>query len=189
MNLEPSNKYLKDFMTNLNFKNLIKNKTCFKSSQGSSIDLILTNQPNLFKNTSSEETGISDCHHLIYTMFRSTIYRLPPKIIKYRDFKNFNLGHFLYIFNNFMNSNLYLSDFSSYLAILNYLLDIFAPFKTKVFRGNNKSFIDAEVRNELFKRARLKNRANKTGNLSDLKEFKAQRNFTVNLIRRKNKKT
>ena len=33
------------------FKNTIKNKTCFKSSEGSYIDLILTSRPNLYQHT------------------------------------------------------------------------------------------------------------------------------------------
>lgn len=70
-NLEPSHALLSAFMISDNFYNLIKTSTCFKG-QGSCIDLILTNRKYCFKNTASFETGLSDHHHLIYSMLKTT---------------------------------------------------------------------------------------------------------------------
>ena len=53
------------FLNQHDLINLIKNNTCFKG-EGSCIDLTLTNRKNLFKNSASFETGLSDHHHLIY---------------------------------------------------------------------------------------------------------------------------
>ena len=53
-------------------KNIIKNKTCFKSLEGSSINLILTSRPNLYQHTQVFESGMSDPHLMIYTMLKST---------------------------------------------------------------------------------------------------------------------
>ena len=53
-------------------KNIIKNKTCFKSLEGSSVDLILTSRPNLYQHTQVFESGMSDPHLMIYTMLKST---------------------------------------------------------------------------------------------------------------------
>ena len=35
------------------------------------------------------ETGTSDFHQLIFTIFKVKPDKLPPRIIKYRDYKNF----------------------------------------------------------------------------------------------------
>ena len=51
------------------FVNLIKNKTCFKG-QESSVDLILTNRKYSFENSSLYKIGVSDHHHLMYTIFK-----------------------------------------------------------------------------------------------------------------------
>ena len=59
------------FMDSQNFVSLIKNKTSFKGT-GSCIDLMLTNRKYSFKNTSSYETGLSDHHHLIYSVMETT---------------------------------------------------------------------------------------------------------------------
>ena len=44
------------------------------------------------KNTGVCNTGLGNCHEMVYKIFRSTFIRLPPpkKIIKYRNYKVFN---------------------------------------------------------------------------------------------------
>ena len=66
-NAEISETNLASFFTLYNFKSLI----CFKNPDNPScIDLILTNCPNYFQNSSTFDTGLSDFHKLILT-FRS----------------------------------------------------------------------------------------------------------------------
>jgi len=54
------------------FTSLYRKPTCFKSKNGTCIDLLLTNKHRSFKNTNAFETGMSDFHHMIFTMFRLT---------------------------------------------------------------------------------------------------------------------
>ena len=70
-NMEPSDSILKTFMQSHNLFNLIKSNTCFKG-RGSCIDLILANRKFCFKNSFTFETGLSDHHHLIYSMVKTT---------------------------------------------------------------------------------------------------------------------
>ena len=72
---------------------MIKNNTCFKG-EGSCIDLILTNRKFSFKNSTSFETGLSDHHHLIYSMLKTTFHKEEPKTLIYRDYKTFSLETF-----------------------------------------------------------------------------------------------
>jgi len=69
-------------------------KTCWKATSGSCIDLIISNRKLSLINTGILETGLGDHHLLIYTMLRHTFDKLPPKIIKYRDWKLFNVDLF-----------------------------------------------------------------------------------------------
>ena len=73
-----------------NLTNLVKTPTCFKTTKGNVLDELLTNKPNSVQKTGVCETGLSDCHKLVFTIFRSTFIRLLPKIIKYRNYKGFN---------------------------------------------------------------------------------------------------
>ena len=86
-NMKPSDKIITHFMDEHIYKNLIKSKTCFKGPQGTCIDLLFTNKNNSFKNTNSYETGISDHHHLIYSMLKTTFQKMEPKKITYRNYK------------------------------------------------------------------------------------------------------
>ena len=72
------------------FLTLIKTETCSTKNRKSTIDLFLTNRPLFFQKTRTTETGISDYHKLLSTSFKSNYTRLKPKIIYYRNYKNFN---------------------------------------------------------------------------------------------------
>ena len=83
------------FCTTYNFKNLVKEPTCFKNANNPScIDLILTNKPSFFQNTSVLETGISDFHKLTLTIMKSSFVKQEPKIFTYRNYKKFSNENF-----------------------------------------------------------------------------------------------
>ena len=67
-------------------KNIIKNKTCFKSMKGSSIDLTHTSRPSFHQFTNVFDTGISGHHLLIYTILKSTYTKREPKVLSKRCF-------------------------------------------------------------------------------------------------------
>ena len=92
-NMESNNPMFNCFFDCNNLINLIKTNTCFKG-KGSSIDLILTSRKYSFKYTSSYETGLSDHHHMIYTMLKSSFINIEPKLLNYREHKNFSFGNF-----------------------------------------------------------------------------------------------
>ena len=81
------------FLNEHDLINLIKNDTCFKG-EGSCIDLILTNRKFSFKNSTSFEIGLSDHHHLIYSMLKTMFDKEEGKILTYRDYKTFSLKKF-----------------------------------------------------------------------------------------------
>ena len=80
------------FLNEHDLINLLKNNACFKGA-GSCIDLILTDRKFSLKNSTSFETGLSDHHHLIYSMLR-TFHKEEAKALIYRDYKTFSLGKF-----------------------------------------------------------------------------------------------
>ena len=59
------------FLQAYNLTSLIKDATCFQSSNPSCIDLILTNQKNMYKLSNTFETGISDHRKLISAVGKS----------------------------------------------------------------------------------------------------------------------
>ena len=89
-NMTPRNHHLKDFIDSNNFENLIKEPTCFKSTSPTTIDLFLTNCNGCSIRSSTNETGLSDHHKLIYTFLKSTYAKGKTKFIIDACFKNFN---------------------------------------------------------------------------------------------------
>ena len=76
-------------------KSLFKAPTCYKNPDNPKcIDLFLTNQPKRFCNTCSIETGLSDFHKMIVSVMKTSFKKLPPKIIKYRNFSKFSTESF-----------------------------------------------------------------------------------------------
>ena len=64
-------KNLSNFMSVHNLRPLIKQKTCFKNPENPThIDLILTNSPRSFQNSSIFETGLSDFHKFTITVLK-----------------------------------------------------------------------------------------------------------------------
>ena len=83
-----NNSYYSDLCDTFDLTNLIKVNTCFKSSNQTSIDVILTNQPRSFQKSGVATTELSDCHKMILTFVRTYFSRLPPKtIISYANWK------------------------------------------------------------------------------------------------------
>lgn len=50
----------------------------------------VTNSYRSFKVTKTVSTGLSDFHKMIVTVMKTTVPKAKPKIIKYRDYKNFD---------------------------------------------------------------------------------------------------
>ena len=61
------NKNLEVFMNSFGLAYLIKKPLCFQSKNPISINLILTNKKDVFKNSNVSEVGISDHHSFIIT--------------------------------------------------------------------------------------------------------------------------
>ena len=94
-NIDDDEETLQDFLFEQNIKNLVKEKTCFKSVDNPScIDLFLTNTPLSFQNTTTVTTGLSDFHKMVVTVMKTTFPKAQPKIVYYRDYKNFDLYNF-----------------------------------------------------------------------------------------------
>ena len=171
------------FMSNQCLSNLIKCPTCFKSANESMIDLFLTTNKYLSQKTNSFETGISDHHHLIATVLKTTYERFPPKLLTYRSYEH----SWIDSLKNKFESEAYTIQFgdigSPKTAIIK-SLNAVAPFKKRIVRGNNKPHLTFLIRKEIMTWSRLKNKANKSGKEEDLKAYKKQRNLVLKLNRK-----
>ena len=91
---ETSGKVLHDLCMTYDLHNLIKTATSFKGKP-SLLDVILTNKPSLFHSSNSSECGLSDYHHIVYTLKRGRINLPKPRWIAYRSYKTYKEDAFL----------------------------------------------------------------------------------------------
>ena len=119
-----------NFMDSQSFTNLIKINTYFKGVV--SCDLILTNRKYYFKSTSScDETRISDHHHLIFSIMKTTFALEEPKKFIYRDYNTFSHESFKnYLMSKTVDENV---DYSKFEKEFVDTLNNHAPKKAKSF--------------------------------------------------------
>ena len=136
-----------DFCNLFTLKNLIKEPTCYKNSNNPScIDLILTNKPYSFQNSSTMETGLSDFHKLIVTVLKTSYKKQPPHVISYRDYKKYSAQNFQKdLETTFIHKPLYAISNDEFVDIFRSVLNKHAPIKHKFARANENQFITKEI--------------------------------------------
>ena len=105
---------------------------------------------------------------------------MPSNKLQYRNYKKFEVHSFLQDVEQLPEKISYTEWEKDFVKTLNK----HAPLKTKVIRGNHKSFITKNLRKAIMKRSALKKRANVSNNPEIIKLYKKQRNYVVNLSRK-----
>ena len=145
----------------------------------SCIDLILTNRKFCFKNSSTLETGLSDHHHLIYSMLKTTFKKEDSKRLIYRDYKNFNNEYFQNDLKNGLSKCP--KNYESFENVFVTVLDRHASRKTKILHGNQKPPVNKNLRKAIMKLSELKSKTNRTKGPKGVSDYKKQRSLVVRL--------
>ena len=145
LNANEINLVMETFLSQHKCKNIIKSKACYKSQEGSCMDLIITSTHILRQFSHVFETVTSDHHLMVYTMLKFTYAKSEPKILRNRSYKDFNKESFLQDLQHGLNNIGKFAEFNDeFKAILNH----HAPIKQSKLRGNTKSQIDKTLRKE-----------------------------------------
>ena len=123
---------------------------------------------------------------LIWNWWFSRFEPLPPKIIKYRNYKNFDENEFRFLFkkhlNEFNADDITVDIFK--MTFLN-VLNKFASLKKKYLRANHSHFVNKELNKVIMQRSRLSNVYLKDKTRAARIAYKKQRNMCI--ILRKSK--
>ena len=110
---------------------------------------------------------------MIYTMLKSCFNKTESKLINQRDFKHFSQEAFKEDLSEvFCDCGNSYDDFDH---ISTTKLNIDAPKNKNRMRGNNKSHVTKALA-QAMKRSRLKNKANKTKDPTDIRNYKKEHN-------------
>ena len=124
------------------------------------------------------------------TVMKKTYERLKPRIVNYRDYKNFCNDTFRQILMEKLsteNINTNCSGFEKFLQICIDALKIFAPCKKKYSRGNNMPFMKKSLKKAHMKRNRLRNIYVKNKTDTNSIVYIKERNYCVSLLRKTKK--
>ena len=187
-NADKNKTSLKDFCQLYNLKHLIKVPTCYKNPENPSIiDLMLTNSPYSYQNSCAIEIGLSDFHKTTVTVLKTFFQKKGPKVISYRDYKNYSSDIFRPLIND--DFNVLHQTFNEHQPLQTYLnvcmraLDVCAPKKTKYVRANNSPFLNKNISKRIMTRSRLRNKFLRNRTPENRIAYNQQRNFCVSLVR------
>ena len=151
-----------------NMQNVIAEPTRITYTTKSLIDLIVTTKVDVVRCTGVMPLGISD-HCLVYATLKLGSKRPPPKIIRTRNFKNFNAANFkagiekipFHILEIFHHKDDALD-----------ICNAHAPFKDVKVRSMSAPWINNTIRHNMNRRFKLFKEANRTKDPSKWAAYK-----------------
>ena len=193
-NMTTSNPIVSQFLDTFALQPLNIDPTCFKNSKNPScINLLLTNFKPTFMKANIFGTEISDHHKMISTIIKLGFTRESARTKYYRDYLKFDIDYFSSEIPRQLDATFCsfkenedceeLNEFSRFHKVFLNLLNIQAPLKKKILRGNNSPFMTKTLRKAILIRSRLKNRFNKTRSDEKGSLYKTQTNFCTILLR------
>ena len=127
------------------------------------------------------ETGLPDFHKLIVTIIKTKYERFPPKILNYRDYKNFDTKTFKDRLELTLKNT---TSFEELQKIFMDLLNKFAPLKCKYLRANHSKFMTKEFSKAIMLRNRFRHQFLKMTTPKAKANYNKQRNICVSLTRK-----
>ena len=110
--------------------------------------------------------------------------RCKPKVISYRDYRNFNENGFVYDVITSLNQIQSLDlTYNLFEETLIEIIDKHAPCKSKYVRANESAFMNKSIKKEIMHRTKLKNKFLQDPTIVNETNYKRQRNYVVSMIR------
>ena len=187
-----SSNHLSDLNDTFSLTNLVTDSAYFKSSQGSLIDLMLTDKPKSFYKCHSFVTGLSHCHNLIASILSTSFQKLPPKFVIYRSQKNFHESNFLHdLDSRLIQGKPYKNcedPYTKMSGIFSEVLNYHAPLKQKSVRGNHALFMTRELNKVIMTKSKVKKSYIKWPSRESFVAYKKAKNKCNSLIRKAKRK-
>ena len=126
---------------------------------------------------------------MVITVLKSEFPRQQPKVIFYRNYKNFDKLKFKEELSNIISAkNIAATDFKAFHSRIIDIVNTFAPLKRKYIRANHSSFITKELSKAIMCRSKLRNQFLAKKNEESRIQYNKQRNICVSLLRKAKRK-
>ena len=118
--------------------------------------------PRTFQCITTIKTGISDFHELVVTALKTFHKKQRPKIIHYRNYKNFENDNFRQnLKKELLKFDVTNAPLSKFTATVLSVLNKHAPKKLKYICSNNCNFMTKQLRKAIMNRLKLRNKFSK----------------------------
>ena len=107
------------------------------------------------QNAKTYETGLSDFHKLVVSTMKLSYKKRLPRMIKYRNYKNFSNEHFKNSLYEKLTKNTEL-DYNGLEEIVPNLLSSQVSFKKRMVGANQRAFMKKEIHKAIMVRSRLR---------------------------------
>ena len=124
---------------------------------------------------------------MVATVLRKTFQWAQPKVVSYRDYKNFDNELFKSSLQNALNE-ISRHDYIKFKVVLLETLNKHAPVKQKTIRGNHASYMTKGLRKAIMRRSELETKYHKHRDIQSLKQYKKQKKFCRKLYKKEKKK-
>ena len=182
--------HLSDLNDTFSLTNLVTDS--YISHKGTLIDLMLTDKPKSFYKSHSFVAGLSDCHKPIVSILRTSLQKLPPKFVIYRNQKNFHESNFLRdLDSRLIQGELYKKCDDSYTKmseIFSEVLNYHGLFKQKSVRGNHAPFMARELSKAIMANSKVKNSYVKWPSRENFVAYEKAKNKCNSLTRKAKRK-
>ena len=157
LNSEMSEPSLNEFCQTYNLESVVNKPTCFKNPKNPScIDLMLIHKRERFLNAKTIETGLSDFHKIVVSVFKTSFKKQKPKIATHRNYKCFDNEKFRESFITYLSMGKNICD--AFENLVFHTLDKMAPIKQKHPIGNQSPFMNKDIHKAIMTRTRLRDR-------------------------------
>ena len=134
------------------------------------------------------ETGLSGFHKCTTTVLKRYFPKPKQKILNYRDYRNFQNDEFrAELDNEILKHDINNIEYQHFLNIFVEILNKHAPMKIKYLTANQGRLMTKSLHKAIMKRSRLRNKFSCDRTEKSQKEYKKQRNFWVNLLKKAKK--
>ena len=178
-------------MVDYQLAQLIKEPTRVDAKSQTLIDVFITNKEDNISHSGVYTLSISD-HNLIYALRKIGLPRGQPKFIQSRNFKHFSEKNFLTdlknaswpVFESGMEIN---SAWNAWKNIFLNIVNKHAPRRVMRVRNKPAPWLNSQLKEEMYERDWLKNKASETQRPDDWKAYKTKK-LTVNKKVKKTKR-
>ena len=121
---------------------------------------MLTNKQERFLKAKTVETGLSDFHKMVLSVFKTSFKKQKPRIVTYHDYKRFDNGKFRESLITYLSTGKNIS-YDAFENLVLQTLDKMAPIKQKHIRSNRFPFMNKDIHKAIMTRTRLRNDSSK----------------------------